>query len=694
MKKLLLSLLLGLACSSALRAEDITSGGQTRQMVVYAPKNLGENRPLLISMHGYNQDMNYQRNQANYEAVADTAKFVVVYPNGIGNADGSGRGWDTGGSRDINFILDIIEAMHKRYKINKNRVYLSGFSMGGMMTYAAMNKIGDKIAAFAPCSGYNMGGPVTTSSRPLPLLHVHGTSDDVCNYSPVMSHVEAWAKRNKCNMTPIVQKPKSGPANTTAELIRYVNGEKGVEVAHLKLPGKGHWHSNDAAYAMTNVEIWNFCRRWALVDGPVVKKVVPEDGSFDMETDVHRQFQLTLDKPITLSAVKATLNKGTTKINLKAELTEDGKELTLSLPATSNPAKGDWTLSVTGIESTDGGSTPEFTARYRYGVEEVGEVMKIDTLYQSAWDTMQETIGMGIPKGWRVKITDSSDKVTTMKHTDSIAVEKASHLVYFDDESDFNTGFQFYPYKNKKVELYTYDTSSRAFLKSGKVVIRFSTAYLNAKSRTNKFPLYLTLTNASDNTVAFQSAEILPANYMRKSSTVTGSNVQEFVTDISRAARYNISLSAEHTPATTANLDCIIMSDILITTAPSPADQYKGEFLRKLAQARELCAQLQEMMADDSLTDGENLAKLYEDLDLAIGQWESFTSIQPSEYTAALKALEEAMKPALAVGLPAVTSPASSPASLYDLQGRKLQPTAIPQKGIYIKDGRKVLMVR
>ena len=133
----------------------------------------------------------------------------------------------------------LIDDMVKKHKINRNRVYLSGFSMGGMMTYAAMNKIADKIAAFAPVSGYNMGGPNPKSSRPVPILHVHGTGDDVCVYSPVMSHVEAWARYDKCNMTAVVQKPKSGPSNTTAELIRYRGGQNGVEVAHLKLPGKG-----------------------------------------------------------------------------------------------------------------------------------------------------------------------------------------------------------------------------------------------------------------------------------------------------------------------------------------------------------------------------------------------------------------------------------------------------------------------
>ena len=84
------------------------------------------NPPLVISLHGMNQDANYQKGQANWEAVADTAKFVVVYPNGINKA------WDISGDTDIKFLETIIDTMYNRYHINRNRVYLSGFSMGGM----------------------------------------------------------------------------------------------------------------------------------------------------------------------------------------------------------------------------------------------------------------------------------------------------------------------------------------------------------------------------------------------------------------------------------------------------------------------------------------------------------------------------------------------------------------------------------
>jgi len=157
--RLLLTAFCFMMLSTNLKAqiEDFKVGTSTRQMLVYAPSGIEPNCPLMISMHGMNQDINYQKNQAKWELVAKENNFVVVYPAGIGNS------WDISGTRDTDFILAIIDEMSKRYDIDRERVYLSGFSMGGMFTYHAATKIADKIAAFAPVSGYLMGGPNTSS---------------------------------------------------------------------------------------------------------------------------------------------------------------------------------------------------------------------------------------------------------------------------------------------------------------------------------------------------------------------------------------------------------------------------------------------------------------------------------------------------------------------------------------------------
>jgi poly(hydroxyalkanoate) depolymerase family esterase len=264
MKKKILTaigcLILFLLPITTINAEDLVVGSTTRNMIVYAPSNIPQNRPLIISLHGMSQDAAYQKAQAKWETIADTAKFVVVFPNGINNQ------WNLSGTSDIDFITAIIDNMKTRYGIDRNRVYLSGFSMGGMMTYYAATKIADKIAAFAPISGYLMGGPNTNSSRPIPIIHTHGTSDDVVGYSGVQTCLNAWITRNGCPTTAVVTDPY--PANNPNSICTksyWGLGTNGVAMVLMTLEGKGHWISNDQVNGIhTSAEIWKFCKAFTL----------------------------------------------------------------------------------------------------------------------------------------------------------------------------------------------------------------------------------------------------------------------------------------------------------------------------------------------------------------------------------------------------------------------------------------------
>ena len=205
------------------------------------------------------------------EAVCDTAKFVVVFPNGIN------KSWDTSGDRDINFIKAIIDKMVTQHKIDRNRVYLGGFSMGGMLTYHAMNKIPDLIAAFCPVSGYPMGGATAnTNVRPIPILHIHGTSDETCAFSGAQPALNVWINHNGCPTTATITNNYNG--FNGAKMHVWGPGNDGVEVRLLELPNKGHWICKEKQ-VYTGKEIWNFCKRFSLnKTSPNVKITSPNTG--------------------------------------------------------------------------------------------------------------------------------------------------------------------------------------------------------------------------------------------------------------------------------------------------------------------------------------------------------------------------------------------------------------------------------
>jgi poly(3-hydroxybutyrate) depolymerase len=273
MKKTILSLILLTAGILSMKADNITVGGLNRSYNVYAPKNLGENRPLLIFCHGYNQDANWMQNSefkndnVSMEAVCDTAKFVVVFPNGID------RAWDTGGDRDINFIKAIIEKMVTQHKIDRNRVYLGGFSMGGMLTYNAINKMSDQIAAFVSCSGPSVITP-KAGLRPIPLLHIQGTAD---NFGGVQPALNPWIRHNGCSTTDKVVNNYNGFSG--AKMHTWGPGNDGVEVKLLELKDKGHWICKEPQ-VYTGKEIWNFCKKYSLnKTSPNVSITAPKTGT-------------------------------------------------------------------------------------------------------------------------------------------------------------------------------------------------------------------------------------------------------------------------------------------------------------------------------------------------------------------------------------------------------------------------------
>jgi poly(3-hydroxybutyrate) depolymerase len=269
--------------------EDFKVGTTTRKMLVYAPSGIEPNRPLLLSLHGLNQDIAYQQNQTKWETVAKANNFVVVYPGGINNS------WDLSGTSDTDFILAIIDEMVKRYGIDRDRVYLSGFSMGGMMTYHAMNVIADKIAAFAPVSGYLMGGPNTNSSRPVPIIHTHGTGDPVVPYSGVQTCLDAWITRDKCPKTAVVTKPY--PANkpgSSGTKYYWGAGADSVEIVLMSITGAGHWHSIDPNGINTTQEIWNFCKKYKLGYG--VSKFKSASVNNQNPSQIQVEFTLPLKK--------------------------------------------------------------------------------------------------------------------------------------------------------------------------------------------------------------------------------------------------------------------------------------------------------------------------------------------------------------------------------------------------------------
>lgn len=235
---------------------DINVNGQTRNMVVYTPNSLPENSPLFIVTHGMNQDPEYQYGADKMYELIDTAKFVIAYLRGIDKT------WDTGGTKDRDFVLKTIDEMATKFSIDTNRVYWSGFSMGSALIYHCMADMQDKIAAFAPTSGIAFGGKEwQRCTKPINVIHCHAYGDDVFKYEDwnIHDYVQSLAlELDECKTYKKTTNYRTLGGNTGDREI-WSEGKNGTMVELFSY--NANWHNPSSG---NSKEIWNFCKRYSL----------------------------------------------------------------------------------------------------------------------------------------------------------------------------------------------------------------------------------------------------------------------------------------------------------------------------------------------------------------------------------------------------------------------------------------------
>ena len=88
-----------------------TINNLAREWIFYVPQNLPESPPLVFCLQGCCSDYSMWATQSGYNKVADTAKFVVCYPQAISTSlqgQINDRDWDVTADKDLKFILAII----------------------------------------------------------------------------------------------------------------------------------------------------------------------------------------------------------------------------------------------------------------------------------------------------------------------------------------------------------------------------------------------------------------------------------------------------------------------------------------------------------------------------------------------------------------------------------------------------------
>lgn len=262
--------------------------GRERDYLLYVPPSYDSTRPtpLVISLHGAGLWGAAQEKISQWNRVADSAGFLVVYPSG--SADSGLRVWhaedDSGQTSDIRFIASLIDTLEAHFRIDTRRIYANGLSNGGGMTFMLSCTLSDRIAAVGM-----VGAALTlpwhwcTDRRPVPAIWFHGTADSAAPYRggrswvtpthpfpSIPRFVASWSQRNRCGDLPV-------DSAVFADVTRreYTDCADDATVVLYTIRGGGHtWPGggplSEAWVGPTNREIdasnlmWAFFRAHAL----------------------------------------------------------------------------------------------------------------------------------------------------------------------------------------------------------------------------------------------------------------------------------------------------------------------------------------------------------------------------------------------------------------------------------------------
>jgi polyhydroxybutyrate depolymerase len=283
----------------------LTVGELERSYVVCVPTGYVQRKalPAVIVFHGGGGTARAVRWETGWARKAEREGFLAVFPEGS-RPDPSKRAsfasnpqtWNDGSNRsnigavarkvaDVDFLRTMIRDLGARFKLDRQRIYATGFSNGASMTFRIGRELSREVAAIAPVAGSDWSES-TGIERPISLLYITGTNDPLNPIEggtirigskvmgrkpPVREFISNWVRMLECPPEPRVVYDKDGVKG-----LAYGPGRGHAEVVFYTIEGHGHtWpggknllperlvgKSSDAINA-TDV-IWPFFRRHQL----------------------------------------------------------------------------------------------------------------------------------------------------------------------------------------------------------------------------------------------------------------------------------------------------------------------------------------------------------------------------------------------------------------------------------------------
>ncbi|MFA5028713.1 MAG: alpha/beta fold hydrolase [Candidatus Methylomirabilota bacterium] len=241
--------------------------------------------------------------RGGFDKLSDKHGFIVLYPEYVQNIWNDGRGVPTFYSQannvdDVGFISALVDRAVRDLKGDRRRVYVAGFSNGGLMAQRVACELPDKVAAVVSVAG-GIAPKVARRCRRGPavsVLMIHGDQDPFMRWNEplvtiamaqagerltVPKNLKLWLRLDQCPAKARTDSLRDADPADRTRIRTAVYGPcaDGAEVALTTIEGGGHtwpggeqWQpefiigpvSREADGAALS---WDFFQRHALSEG-------------------------------------------------------------------------------------------------------------------------------------------------------------------------------------------------------------------------------------------------------------------------------------------------------------------------------------------------------------------------------------------------------------------------------------------
>jgi polyhydroxybutyrate depolymerase len=243
----------------------INQGGVSREALVQSPAGSLRPRGLVIVLHGGTRPASDIFDRSSWPEIAARENVVLVAPQGLNNQWNDGRDATISGTAssadDVGFLAALIDTMVRDYHVDRNAVFISGASNGGLMTMRFSCDRPDQVIAMAPVIAAlpQSQSQSCGTGKAVPALFMAGTADPIMTFDgspstrsgkggsnvPMLSipqTVALWRDRNGCGAK---ESSKTFPDldrsdRSTVTSISYGPCRTGASVALFRVDGGGH----------------------------------------------------------------------------------------------------------------------------------------------------------------------------------------------------------------------------------------------------------------------------------------------------------------------------------------------------------------------------------------------------------------------------------------------------------------------